>query len=126
MMLLSREATMARPRFSIIIPTRERAGTLHFAIHPCLAQEFDNYEIIVCDNFGSPETRQVVEAFRSEKIVYVRSDVPLAMSDNWELAVSRARGEYLTIVGDEDAPLRHALKEADRLLRSSKASVLTE
>ncbi len=115
---------MSRPHFSIIIPTRQRAHTLHFAIRSCLAQEFDDYEIIVCDNCSSPETRQVVEAFRSEKIVYVRSDAPLAMSDNWELAVSRARGEYLTIVGDDDALLRHALKEAHRLLELTKVPVL--
>lgn len=115
---------MSRPRFSIIIPTRGRARTLHYAIRSCLAQEFDDYEIVVCDNCSSPETRQVVEAFASEKIVYVRSDVPLAMSDNWELAISRARGEYLTIVGDDDALLRHALKDAHRLLQLSKMPVL--
>src|SRR5262245_40739862 len=115
---------MSQPRFSIVIPTRERARTLHFAIRSCLAQKFDDYEIVVCDNCGSPETRQVVEAFDSPKITYVRSDVPLAMSDNWELAVSHARGEYLTVLGDDDALMRHALVEADRLIRVFKTPLL--
>ena len=115
---------MSQPRFSIVIPTRERARTLHFAIRSCLAQKFDDYEIVVCDNCGSPDTRQVVESFGTPKIKYVRSDVPLAMSDNWELAVSHARGEYITVLGDDDALMRHALVEAQRLIRVFKTPLL--
>jgi hypothetical protein len=111
---------MSQPRFSIVIPTRERARTLYFAIRSCLAQHFDDYEIVICDNCGSPATREVVDGLNSPRVRYVRSDVPLAMSDNWELAVSHARGEYITIVGDDDALLRHALSEADRLIRAYK------
>src|SRR5438874_9674701 len=115
---------MSQPRFSIVIPTRERARTLYFAIRSCLAQHFDDYEIVVCDNCGSPAAREVVDRFNSPRIRYVRSDVPLAMSDNWELAVSHARGEFVTVVGDDDALLRHALSEADRLIRAYKTPLL--
>lgn len=107
---------MKRPRFSILIPTRNRAQTLKFAVCSCLAQDFDDYEIVICDNHSSPETRAVVESFASDKVRYERSDVPLAMSDNWELAVTHARGEFVTIVGDDDALMRHALSEANRLI----------
>src|SRR5436190_12720152 len=115
---------MSLPRFSIVIPTRERANTLHFAIRSCLAQEFDNYEIVVCDNCSSPSTRETVNKFNSPRIRYIRSDVPLAMSDNWELAVSHARGEFVTVVGDDDGLLRHALCEADRLIRRYDATMI--
>jgi hypothetical protein len=115
---------MTHPRFSIVIPTRERARTLEFAIRSCLAQHLDDYEIVVCDNCGSPATRELVDRFHSPRIRYVRSDVPLAMSDNWELAVSQARGEYITVIGDDDALLRHALYESDRLIRIFKTPLL--
>src|SRR5262249_8324853 len=52
----------------------------------------------------------------SPKIKYVRSEKPLAMSSNWELAVSRATGEYVTVLGDDDALLPHALRVLDHLL----------
>ncbi len=107
---------MSTPRFSVVIPTRERADTLRHALRTCLDQDFDDYEIIVCDNHSSPATRQVVEECASSKIRYVRAAEPLAMSANWELAVSHAAGEYVLVIGDDDGLMPYALAELDRLI----------
>lgn len=107
---------MGQPRFSIVIPTRERAETLRYALRTCLDQDFDDYEIVVCDNHSSPATRQVVEEANSPKIRYIRSDRPLAMSANWELAVGQAAGQFVTVLGDDDGLLPFALRELDRLI----------
>ncbi len=108
---------MSNPRFSIVIPTRNRHNTLEYALLTCLNQNFDNYDIIICDNCSSPETRETVESFESEKIKYIRSDRPLAMSQNWELAVSHADGEYVIVIGDDDGLLLNALSKIDKLLK---------
>ena len=34
-----------RPRFSVVIPTRDRAETLRVTLATCLDQDFDDYEI---------------------------------------------------------------------------------
>lgn len=94
---------MATPRFSLVIPTRERADTLYFALRACLRQDFDDYEIVVCDNCSSPATRQVVEEIGSPKITYHRAPEPLCMRDNWNLAYSLTRGKYVTYIGDDDS-----------------------
>lgn len=104
-----------QPMFSIVIPTRNRADTLVHTLRTCLDQQFDDYEIIVADNFSSPETREVIDAAGSSKVHYMRSDRPLAMSANWELAVAQARGEYITVVGDDDGLMPFALRELARL-----------
>jgi len=111
-------------RFSIIIPTRERAETLKYAIRTCLYQDFENYEVIVCDNCSSAETKRVVHSFKSEKIKYFRSDKPLAMSDNWELALSHAVGEYIIFIGDDDGLLLNSLSKIDRLIRELNVKAL--
>jgi hypothetical protein len=105
-----------RPRFSVVVPTRDRADTLRVTLATCLEQEHEDFEIVVCDNAGSPATRSVVDELGSERVVYHRSERPLAMSDNWELAVSLAQGEYVTVVGDDDALMPYALQELDRLI----------
>ena len=105
-----------RPFFSVVIPTRQRAETLRACLETCLAQDFDDYEILVVDNASTRETRAVVEAVGSERVRYLRSDRLLAMSANWELAVSEARGEYVTVVGDDDALMPYALRELARLV----------
>ena len=116
---------MSNPRFSIVIPTRNRHTTLKYALLTCINQKnFGDYEIIVCDNCSSPETKKTVERFESEKIKYIRSDWPLAMSQNWELAVSHAEGEYVIVIGDDDGLLINALYKIDQLLRIFGTEVL--
>lgn len=115
---------MSSVRFSVIIPTRERADTLRFALRTCLDQTFDDYEIIVSDNCSSPATKAVVDEVASPKVRYVRTAEPVAMSNNWELGVSHARGEFVTVIGDDDGLLPHALTELDRLARSRNAKVI--
>jgi len=115
---------MAAPRFSIVIPTRNRADTLRFSLETCLSQTFDDYEVVVCDNHSTAETREVVEAAASTKIRYVRSEKSLSMTSNWELAVSQATGEFVTVLGDDDGLLPFALQEADHLIRTRGARIV--
>jgi len=115
---------MFAPRFSVVIPTRERADTLQFALRTCLEQRFDDYEIIVSDNFSSPATKAVVDAAGSPKVRYVRTAEPVAMSNNWEFGVSHARGEYLLLIGDDDGLLPHALAELDKLTRQHQPKAI--
>src|SRR5215813_13970544 len=115
---------MSTPRFSVVVPTRERADTLQSCLTTCLDQGFDNYEVIVCDNCSSPATREVAEGFTSSRIKYVRAPEPLARSDNWELALSHAAGEYVLLLGDDDGLLPFALRELDRLSTRTGARVV--
>ena len=93
---------MTEPHFSVVIPTRERAATLRSTLLTCLAQDFDDYEIVVCDNCSSARTSDVVRAIGSPKIIYHRSPIALSMRDNWNLAYSLTRGKYVTYIGDDD------------------------
>jgi glycosyltransferase involved in cell wall biosynthesis len=114
---------MSMPRFSIVIPTRERAHTLPYTLRTCLAQETD-FEIVVADNCSSDATAEFVKSIADKRIRYVRSPRPLSMCDSWEFAVSHAAGEYIIVVGADDGLLLHALGEIDRLLRELDAKVL--
>lgn len=115
---------MARPRFSILVPTRNRHETLPHAIRTVLNQTFDDYEIIVCDNCSTSDTRAVVSSFSSSKLRYVRSHSPLAMSDNWELAISNATGEYVIVIGDDDGLLPTALDDLAAIVDQTSAPVI--
>ncbi|WP_171474161.1 glycosyltransferase family 2 protein [Frigoriglobus tundricola] len=115
---------MSEVKFSVVIPTRERADTLRFALRTCLDQTFDDYEVIVSDNFSSPATRAVVDEAGSPKVRYVRTAGPVAMSSNWEFGVGHARGEYVVLIGDDDGLLPHALAELDRLTRAHGAKAV--
>lgn len=115
---------MTTPRFSVVIPTRERADTLYFALRACLEQDFDDYEIVVCDNCSSPATRQVVEEIGSPKIIYHRAPEILCMRDNWNLAYSLTRGEYITYIGDDDSLMPFAFSTLHGLFASQNVKAI--
>ena len=115
---------MPSPRFSLVIPTRDRASTLAYALRTCLSQEFEDFEVVVSDNDSPPATREVVESFGDRRIKYVRTPNALAMTDSLEFAVSHATGEYITIIGDDDGYLPHSLREMDRILRLTDTPAL--
>jgi hypothetical protein len=115
---------MAAVKFSVVIPTRERAATLRHALRTCLDQNFDDYEVIVSDNDSSPATRAVIDEAASQRVRYVRTPGLLAMSSNWDFAVSHARGEYVILIGDDDGLLPHALGELDNITREHDAKVV--
>ncbi len=53
----------AHPFFSVVNPTKSRPTPLQDAIQSVLLQDFDDYELIVSNNFDDERTRQVVEPF---------------------------------------------------------------
>ena len=83
---------MERPRYSIVIPTRQRHETLRACLQTVVNQRSDDYEIVVADNASSPETREVCESFRSPKLRHLRCDDALSMNDNWERAIDAGAG----------------------------------
>jgi glycosyltransferase involved in cell wall biosynthesis len=93
----------SNPLFSIVMPTRNRANLLPNALRSAMEQTYDDYEIIVSDNNSTPETEQAVRRVGDGRVRYVRSDQTLSMKDSWEFAITHAKGDYITILSDDDA-----------------------
>ena len=115
---------MSSPRFSVVIPTRERAACLRCCLRTCLKQDFDDYEVVVCDNHGGPATAELVREMADPRLRYLRAPEPLAMAANWELALSRAKGEYVLVLGDDDGLIPFALREIEALARRTGAKAV--
>jgi glycosyltransferase involved in cell wall biosynthesis len=101
---------MPEIRFQIIIPTKGgRELYLPWAIRSCLDQEHQNFEVLVSNNGGAPAVRDIVNSLRDSRIRYIETDRVLPMAVHWEFAVSQAKADVLTIIGDDDALMPHAL-----------------
>jgi glycosyltransferase involved in cell wall biosynthesis len=111
--------------FSIIVPTRQRHDTLESAIQSILNQSYANFEVIVADNFSTSETAEVVKSFGDNRIKYCRASHSLSMADNWELGLSKTTGEYIFVLGDDDALMPDGLEIAERLIREYKYKIIS-
>ncbi|MBX3524809.1 MAG: glycosyltransferase family 2 protein [Rhodoblastus sp.] len=101
--------------YSFVIPTRERHDVLGAAMRAVLAQTRDNLELVVMDNASSSATKDVIDSFNDPRIRHVRAPERLPMIDNWEMGLAQARGDYVTILGDDDGPLPDALEVAEKV-----------
>ncbi len=104
------------PKFSVIIPTRQRHDTLKSAIQSVINQTYPDFELVVSDNLSTPETAEVVHSFQDSRIKYCRAAERLAMADNWELGLSNSVGAYVFILGDDDALMPDGLEIASELI----------
>ena len=105
-------------RFSIVIPTRNNHHTLRYTIKTCLDQQFENYEIIISDNSSNQFTEELIKELNDSKIKYFKPDLELAMTENFNYAISKARGEFIIVLGSDDGLLLHALNTLDNILSS--------
>ncbi len=91
------------PRFSLIITTCDRQNLLEAAIRAALSIHFDDFEVIVSDNFSQPSAEPIVSRFDDPRIRFFRTESRLAMPDHWEFIWQQARGDYVIFVADDSA-----------------------
>ncbi len=111
-------------KVSIVIPTRNRAHLLRFALKSAVQQTYPNIEIVVCDNDSNDNTQEVVDSFDDKRIVYFRTTKSLSMPDNWEYALSKTSGEYITYLTDDSFLLPNCITIAISEMEEQKVKVV--
>ena len=102
-------AMSERVKFNVIIPTRERADTLYHCLRTVIAQEYDNLDIIVSDNFSQDSTREVVASLSDPRLKYINTGKRISMSHNWEFALNHVMDGWVSFLGDDDGMLPNSL-----------------
>ena len=106
------------PKFSVIIPTYNRANLLKQAVESVLKQTYDNFEVLVVDDYSVDKTPLVMRGIQKEsnkKIEYVRLEENSGgPSKPINMGVKMADGKYVYILGDDDKLLPDALEKLSR------------
>jgi hypothetical protein len=104
-------------KFTVVIPTRDRAATLGSTLKTCLRQNYPNYEIIVSDNLSDDNTREIVTSLGDPRIRYINPGRRLSMSGNFEFALRHVNEGFLMFIGADDGLMPDAISYADQLAR---------
>lgn len=96
------DSTERTPVFSVLLPTRNRLDLAKGAIETVRAQAFQDWEIVLSDNCSEEDVAGYVRTLNDPRIVYLRSDHFLAVTDNWNRAIDASRGRYVVMLGDDD------------------------
>lgn len=107
------------PLISVIIPTKDSAGTIGVCLDSLASQTCADFEVLVQDGLSADGTVDVVEAFRVRNpglAMHVFQERDGGIYDAMNRALGRARGEYVLFLGSDDR-----LFDADTLLRVSQS-----
>ncbi|MCB2107759.1 MAG: glycosyltransferase family 2 protein [Rhodobacteraceae bacterium] len=112
------------PKYSIVVPTRNRIETLKICLESIFVQPERDMEIVVADNASADGTESYVKSLTDSRVVYTRSDEPLSMRGNWTRALQRISGDWLIFIGDDDALMPDFTALAELVMRKADVPII--
>jgi glycosyltransferase involved in cell wall biosynthesis len=106
------------PRVSVIIPSYNTATYLQAALDSVLTQTFDDWEVVLCDDGSTDNTRSLVEAAlpafhgRLRYVYQTNKGLPAARNT----AIRNSSGEFLALLDADDVWLPHRLERGVALM----------
>jgi len=109
-------------RFSVVLPTRNRADVVGLAIESVLAQTEPDFELLVAGDGCSDATASVVTGFADSRIRWF--DLPKAPFYGYahrNTVLTEATGEYVAYIAHDDLLLPDHLAQVARVLERAPA-----
>jgi len=111
------------PRFSIIIPTYNRADSVTHTLESCFSQSFTDFEIVVVDDGSKDDTVSVLKQIADERLVIVeQANAGPAAARN--TGMDHSSGDYIAFLDSDDMWYPDFLAEANAMLTSNPSQVL--
>lgn len=115
------------PRFTVIIPAKNRGKYLYHTLKTCMMQDYPNFEIIISDDASTDDTKRIVcEAQKNDnRIIYYHHADGLGMRENFEFALRKVKPGYVLALGADDGLLPRAIWGMYKVLKETGMELLT-
>lgn len=121
------EVRGAMPRVSIGVPVYNGERYIAETLDSLLAQTFDDYELIICDNASTDGTGDICRAYaeRDPRIRYVRNPENIGAAGNYRRALELSSCEYFRWANADDLFAPEGLARCVGVLDQDPSVVLT-
>ena len=115
-----------KKRFSIIVPAYNVEKYIEEAIKSVLAQEFEDYELILIDDCSTDNTKNILEKYKSKTTkVYSTTKNTGTAAGPRNVGLKHARGEYIIFLdGDDKLYNSKVLGKIDKLIAEETYDVV--
>jgi len=94
---------MKNPIISICIPAYKRIDYLKRLLCSIEIQKFKDYEVIISDDSNDHSVEELLKDFNGKfEIKYFKNEKALGTPANWNHAISKATGEWIKLMHDDD------------------------
>jgi len=112
------------PKISIIITTYNRKEYLGETVRSILNQTYQDYEIIIVDNFSNYDFFEYINSFKNNKIIPFQNHNNGVIAVNRNFGIQHARGEFLAFCDDDDIWFKNKLEEQILVLKKTKCDLV--
>jgi glycosyltransferase involved in cell wall biosynthesis len=92
-------------KVSVCIPVYNGSAYIAESINSVLAQTYEDFHLIVCDNCSTDNTEEIVRSFHDPRLTYVRNSENLGLVGNANRCIELSKGEYVCIWHHDDVML---------------------
>jgi glycosyltransferase involved in cell wall biosynthesis len=110
-------------KISVIIPTKNGCKYVWAAVDSVLSQDYEDMELIVSVNHSNDLTLEILKKLKDPRLRILIPPNPLPMAEHFEWCVNQSRGEWVTVIGDDDGLMPFFFKEFENLLKKWKKNV---
>ena len=118
---------MNKPKYSILIPTYNRASLIAETLDCAFSQDYPNLEIIVCDNCSTDDTWKVLCAYKEScpQLIIYQNKTNVGPVLNWVKCLELATGEFGKLLYSDDLISSNFVSETMRHFDSETSFVLS-
>lgn len=118
--------SVTTPDVSIIVPVHNDEGFILAALDSCLAQSWENIEVICVDDASTDGTAAVIEEFRyrDSRVRLLRQEKNRSAFQARRVGIAAARAPYVLFLDGDDELLPDAVRSTLLLARSERADVV--
>jgi len=115
-----------RPRVSVGMPVYNGERYLAEAVDSLLAQTYEDFEVIICDNASTDRTGEIARSYaaRDTRVRYARNEKNLGAGGNFRRGFALASGEYFRWAASDDVCAPQSLARCVEVLDQEPAAVL--
>src|SRR5579883_1432618 len=97
---------------TVAIPTYNRPALLREALASVVAQDMQEFEVLVVDDASPSDTQGVLASFRDPRLRLLRQSSNVGMQRNWRTALTTPSTRYVALLEDDNLWLPHHLRAA--------------
>src|SRR5690242_8968780 len=116
---------MGTPKVTVGMPVYNGERYMRFALDSLLAQDFQDFEIVISDNASTDRTSEICAEYaaRDSRVRYHRNATNIGASPNYNRTFELARGQYFKWCAHDDVCLPSFLSKCVATMEAAPSSV---
>ena len=107
------------PSVSVVVIVRNAEKYIANCLRPILDQTFNNFEIVIIDEIGNDNTKNIIEKFDDKRIKYFKNTKWLGLSKSRNKGLKYTTGEYIFFTDGDCTVSKNWIQEGLRFLKDS-------